>query len=156
LAHQAGLTAGVANTALWVSLAAQVVGSATATALAGRVRWFTVFLVTTTVYLGVWWLFGQRIPGWIFVGANALGGLVGLFLAPFLVPMTIEADPSRRAAVQSGAAQLLGGALGPLLASLAVSDTNVHGVLWLGAGLMLAGQAALAWLHFTHRKTKAA
>ena len=148
LAHQAGLDAGVARTALWVSLAAQVVGSAAATAMAGRIRWFTVFLITTSTYLVVWWLFGQRIPGWLFIAANAVGGLTGLFLSPFLVPMTIEADPSRRAAVQSGAAQLIGGAMGPLLASMVVSDRDVHGVLWLGVALMLAGLAPrLAALH---------
>ena len=151
LAHQAGLDAGVARTALWVSLAAQVAGSGAATALAGRVRWFTVFLITSVTTLVVWWLFGQHIPGWLFVTANAVGGLVALFLSPFLVPMTIEADPSRRAAVQSGAAQLIGGAFGPLLASRLVSDQDVHGALWLGAGLMLAGLATVAWLHFTSR-----
>ena len=125
-------------------------------ALAGRIRWFTVFLITTATTLVVWWLFGQHIPGWLFITANAVGGLVGLFLSPFLVPMTIEADPSRRAAVQSGAAQLIGGAFGPLLASLLVSDQDVHGALWLGAGLMLAGLATVAWLHFTNRPVAAA
>jgi len=156
LAHQAGLDAGVARTALWVSLAAQVAGSGAATAMAGRIRWFTVFLITSATTLVVWWLFGQHIPAWLFVAANAAGGLVGLFLSPFLVPMTIEADPSRRAAVQSGAAQLIGGAFGPLLASQVVSDRDVHGVLWLGAGLMLAGLATVAWLHVTNRPVAAA
>ena len=152
LAHQAGLSAGVARTALWVSLAAQVAGGAAATALAGRVRWFHVFLITTTGYLIVWALFGLKIPAWLFVGANALAGLVGLFLGPFLVPMTIEADPSRRAAVQSGAAQLIGGAIGPALAAMAVSDADVHGALWLGAALSVTGLAAVAWLHVTHAR----
>jgi hypothetical protein len=115
-----------------------------------------VFLITTGVALLAWWLFGQRIPAWLFVGANAAAGLFGLFLSPFLVPMTIEADPSRRAAVQSGAAQLIGGALGPLLASQAVSDRDVHGVLWLGGGLALAGLAIVAWLHVTHREPQRA
>ena len=46
---QAGLDPGVARTALWVSLAGQVVGGGAATALAGRVRWFHVFLVTQRV-----------------------------------------------------------------------------------------------------------
>jgi hypothetical protein len=54
LAHEAGLDAGVARTALWVSLAAQVAGSSAATALAGRVRWFHVFLITTSSTLVVW------------------------------------------------------------------------------------------------------
>jgi hypothetical protein len=155
LAHEAGLDAGVARTALWVGLAAQVAGSGAATAIAGRIRWFTVFLVTSATYLVGWWLIGRTIPGWLFVAANAAGGLTGLFLAPFLVPMTIEADPSRRAAVQSGAAQLLGGAMGPLVASRLVSDTDVRGSLWLGAGLTLAGLGVVAWLHFTHRKVAA-
>ncbi len=152
LAHEAGLDAGVARTALWVSLAAQVAGSSAATAMAGRVRWFHVFLVTTAGSLTVWWLFAQHIPAWLFISANAAAGFVGLLLSPFLVPMTIEADPSRRAAVQSGAAQLIGGAMGPLLASLVVSDKDIHGALWLGAGLLLTGLATVAWLHVTHRE----
>ncbi len=155
LAHQAGLDAGVARTALWVSLAAQVAGSAAATMLAGRVRWFVVFLAASAAYALVWWVFDLKIPAWLFISANAFSGLMGLFLAPFLVPMTIEADPSRRAAVQSGAAQLIGGAMGPLLASRVVSDQDVHGVLWLGGGLMIAGLATLTWLHLTHRRTAA-
>ena len=152
LAHQAGLDANVARTALWVSLVAQVSGGLAATALAGRVRWFMVFLATSATYLGVWWLFGLKIPAWLFVSANAAAGLMGLFLGPFIVPMTIEADPTRRAAVQSGAAQLIGGAMGPLLASMVVSDRDVHGVLWLGSGLMLTGLAGVAWLHVTNRR----
>jgi len=156
IAHEAGLDAGVARTALWVSLAAQVAGSAAATAMAGRIRWFTVFLIATTTSLVVWWLFALRMPAWLFVTANASVGLAGLFLAPFLVPMTIEADPSRRAAVQSGAAQLVGGALGPLLASRVVGDRDVHGALWLGAGLALSGLAVVAWLHYTHDRREEA
>jgi predicted MFS family arabinose efflux permease len=152
LALQAGLDAGVARTALWISLAAQVVGSAMATALAGRVRWFVVFLITSTAYLCAWWVMGLHGPAWLFIGANAAAGIFGLFLSPFLVPMTIEADPSRRAAVQSGAAQLIGGAMGPLLASRVVGAGSVHGALWLGAALTLAGLAVVAWLHFTARR----
>jgi hypothetical protein len=53
--------------------------------------------------------------------------------------------------VQSGAAQLLGGAFGPLLSSIVVGDGPVRGVLWLGAGLLLAGLAIIAWLRLTAR-----
>jgi len=65
------------------------------------------------------------------------------------VPMTIEVDPSRRTAVQSGAVQLLAGALGPLLAALTVGDKDVHGALWMGAGLLISGLVLAAILHFT-------
>ncbi len=151
LAHEAGLGGGVARTAVWIALAAQVVGGALATALAGRVRYFTVFIITAIVDLAVWAAFSQPLNAWMFIGANAAGGLVGLFLGPFLVPMTIDADPSRRAAMQSGAAQLLGGAFGPLLASQVVGERDVRGVLWLAVGLLAVGLSTVAWLRFTHR-----
>lgn len=155
LAQQAGLDAGVARTALSVSLAAQVVGSTLATLLAGRIRYFTVFLVTAAVSLGVWFVFGQKVPAWLFIAANSTWGLVGLFLAPFYTPLTIDADPSRRTAMQNGAAQLVGGSMGPLLASRVVGQGDVHGVLWLGAGLMAAGLMGVAWLRFTHKAAAA-
>ena len=151
LAHQAGLGADVARTAVWVALAAQVAGSTAATVLAGKVRWFVVFLAVSAAYLLVWWLYDRQIPAWLFIAAAATSGLFGYFLGPFLVPMTIEADPSRRAAVQSGAAQVLGAALGPALASAVVSAHDVRGVLWLALALMLTGLAGVAWLHFTDR-----
>jgi hypothetical protein len=156
LAAQIGLDAGVARTALSASLAAQVLGGAAATLVAGRVRWFHVFVVVTAINLVVWRLFASPAPAWLFIAANATSGFAAIFLAPFLVPMTIEADPSRRAAVQSGAAQLIGGALGPAIAAVTVSDRDVHGALWLGAGMLLAGLAIVAWLHLTHRRPAAA
>jgi hypothetical protein len=113
------------------------------------VRYFTVFLITSAASLVVWWIFGREGPSWLFIGANTAAGMAALFLSPFIVPMTIDADPSRRAGLQSGAAQLFGGALGPLLASFVVGDRDVRGVLWLGAGLLLAGLAGVAWLRFT-------
>jgi hypothetical protein len=67
------------------------------------------------------------------------GGLVTVLYGPFLVPLTIEADPSRRAAMQSASTQVLAGALGPLGASIIVSDRNVHGSLWLGGVLIVVG-----------------
>ena len=149
LAHEAGLGSGVARTAVWIALAAQVAGAALATALAGRLRYFTVFIIASIVSLAAWAAFSQPLSAWMFIAANTAAGLAGLLLGPFLVPMTIDADPSRRAAMQSGAAQLLGSALGPLLASLVVDDRDVHGVLWLSAGLLAAGLSVVAWLRFT-------
>jgi predicted MFS family arabinose efflux permease len=156
LAHQAGLSAGVAQTALSVGLAAQLPGAALATAVAGRVRYYTIFLIGTAVALATWAIYGFAAPAWLFIAATAAQGFIGIFVTPFLVPMTIEADPSRRAAVQSGAAQLLGGAFGPLVASMAVDDHHARGTLYLGAALILAGTAIITWLRFTARSSATA
>jgi hypothetical protein len=155
LAHQAGLsseTGGVANS---VSLAAQVAGGVVAIAIAGRVRYFHVFLAGTVAFLITWGVYGFTQPAWLFVGVSGLYGFMLLLIGPFFVPMAIEADPSRRTAVQVGAAQILGGALGPLLAILSVSDANARGVLFLGGGLVLSGLALVAWLHFTAKRAPA-
>jgi hypothetical protein len=160
LSHEAGLSADVARTSLWVSLAAQVAGGFLATALAGRIHWFTVFCFSTFLFVSGWFTLTIQPPAWLFIAANAWIGLVIVLIGPFLVPMTIEADPSRRTAMQSGATQLLAGALGPLLASFIVSDADVYGAVWLGTGLILSGLALMGALHVTalraRRKLQAA
>ena len=149
LAHEAGLSADVARTSVWVSLAAQIVGGLAATTLAGHIRYFTAFVAATITFLAVWALFLLHPPGWAFIAANAAGGLMGLFMSPFLIPMTIEADPSRRAAVQSGGTQVLAGALGPFATSFVVGDNDVHGAIFLGSAGLVIGIAMIAALHFT-------
>jgi predicted MFS family arabinose efflux permease len=155
LAHQAGLSANVARIALSASLAAQIAGGSAATVLAGRVQYFTVFVFTTVCFLAAWVLFGLSIPAWLFIAANALSGFAAVLMGPFLVPMTIEADPSRRAALQSASAQVLAGAAGPACAIFAVGEKDVRGVLLLGACLLLAGLAIIAGLHFSARRERA-
>jgi hypothetical protein len=154
MAHEAGLSADVARTAVWISLAAQIAGGATATAISGHVRYFTVFVVSTALYVASWLVFLLHPPAWAFVAANALGGFVGVLLAPFLVPMTIEADPSRRAAVLSGSTQVLAGALGPFAASFVVADDDVHGAIFLGTASLVVGLALIAVLHLTSTRNK--
>lgn len=146
---QDGLTADIARTSLWVSLAAQVAGGFLATALAGRVHWFTVFCFGTVLFVSGWVVMILHPPAWLFIAANGWVGLVIVLIGPFLVPMTIEADPSRRTAMQSGPTQLLAGALGPLLASFIVSDKDVFGSVWLGTGLILSGLIMMGVLHMT-------
>ena len=152
LAHQAGLSTEIGGVANSASLAAQVAGGALAVAVAGRARYFHVFLGGAIAFLIAWTVYGFVEPAWLFVAASALFGFVLLFIGPFFVPMAIEADPTRRTAVQVGAAQLFGGALGPLLAAFSVSDSNARGVLLLGGGLVGSGLALVAWLHFSARR----
>lgn len=154
MSHEAGLTADVARTALWVSLAAQVAGGFLATVLAGRVHWFPVFCISTVLFISGWIVFTIHPPAWLFIAANGWIGLVIVLIGPFLVPMTIEADPSRRTAMQSGATQLLAGAMGPLLASFIVSGQDVFGAIWLGTGLILSGLFLMGALHVSALRTR--
>jgi len=147
LARQAGLSTGVGRTAVSVSLACQMVGGGLATLLAGRVRYIAVFGICGAVFLATWAVYAIPAPAWLFVAMSGLAGLAAFVAGPFLVTMTVEADPSRRAAMQSGAVQLLAGALGPLLAALTVTDRDVHGVLLLGVVLQLTGLGIATALH---------
>jgi hypothetical protein len=149
LAQEAGLSVDVARNAIWISLAAQIAGGATATAAAGHIRYFTVFVLATVAVLATWGVYLVHPPGWLFIAATALGGFVGILVAAFLVPMTIEADPTRRAAVLSGSTQVLAGALGPFAASKVVSDNDVHGAITLGGVSLVVGLALIAMLHFS-------
>ncbi|MDP9104085.1 MAG: hypothetical protein M3N05_08785 [Pseudomonadota bacterium] len=151
LALRAGLNGDVARTAVWCSLAAQICGGVFATALAGKVRYIAVFTAAAAGLLTAWTVFGFGAPALPFIAANALAGISGLLVGAFLAPMLIDADPSRRSAMQSGGAQLLGGAGGPLLAAVLIGDHDVRGVLWMGGALMLTGFAMVVGLFFTKR-----
>lgn len=155
LAQQAGLTVGVGRTAVSIGLACQMIGGVVATAIAGRVRYIVVFWVCAAVFAATWSVYALHAPAWLFVGMSGLSGLATFIAGPFLVPMTIEADPSRRAAMQSGAVQLLAGALGPLAAALAVSDRDQHGALVLAAVLQGLGLAIATALHRIVRTVRA-
>lgn len=139
LASEAGLSADVARLANVVSLVAQVFGGALATGLAGRVSYVAVFSAASVGFLGVWFLYGLHVGAPIFIAATGLTGLLALLIGPFLTPMMIEADPSRRTAVQSAGAQILGGAAGPLAAAFLVSDREVRGVLPLASISLVGG-----------------
>jgi predicted MFS family arabinose efflux permease len=149
IAEQHGLTPKQAGFSVTMALTAQILGGALATVVAGRVRYLWVLAGSVAVWLGAWLLFGVQTPAWVFFAAMAVNGIIILFVPPFFIPMTIEVDASRRTAVQSGAVQLLAGAIGPLLAATVVGDKDVHGVLWMGAALLLGGLGLAAVLHYT-------
>lgn len=147
LAREAGLPVTVGRTAISVGLACQMAGGALATVLGGRVRYITVFWICGAIFMATWGVYAIHPPAWLFVTMAGLSGGAAFVAGPFLVPMTVEADPSRRAAMQSGAVQLLAGAFGPLLSSLAVTEASVHGALILGVILQSMGLAIATLLH---------
>lgn len=152
LSRQARHPEGTAGLAISLSLGAQVLGGAAATILAGRISWFWALVVSITVAVALLGVFATLPSAPVFLGASAAFGFVWLFAAPFLTPLAIEADPTRRAAVLGSGASLLGCSAGPFLASLVVSDTDVRGALALGVALAVIALAIVGGLHLSRHR----
>lgn len=155
ISAQAHHAPGVYNTAVSVSLFAQVVGAFVASGVAGRVSFFPVILGCTIVNLGILALVASMPGATTFIVAAGVFGFFWLFLMPFQVPMVIEADPTRRAAVLLPGAQLLGCGLGPLFCSFAVVGEDVRGVLAVCAVSLVLAFAVAGWLHWQGHRTAA-
>lgn len=148
IARQAGLSSHISDTAVYVSLAFQVLGGTFATLSAGRLRWFPVFVVCAAVDLGMIALLGTHLSAPLFLIDAAVFGFIWLFILPYLVPMIIEADPTRRSAVFASGVGLLGSSAGPTLAGLIISPDDTRGALWFGAACLLCSLAIAAGLRF--------
>jgi hypothetical protein len=156
LSRQAGHAPTVAGVAVSVSLACQVLGGATATLLAGRLRWFPTLMFCALLNVGCLLAFAALPSDSLYLLTSGVFGFLWLFSLPFMVPMAIAADPTRRAAVLVGGAELAGGSLGPLLASFVVSDTDVRGALSFGAVALVVTVAIAFALHRRERGVTAA
>jgi hypothetical protein len=152
LSRQAGHPASVASAAFAVSLAAQVAGGAAATALAGRLSWFWSLAIAVVLAIGALFVLASLPSAGVFLAASVVFGFVWLFASPYLTPLAIEADPSRRAALLGPGASLLGCGAGPLLASFTVSGGDVRPAAWLGVGLALVTLMIIAFLHVTRSR----
>ena len=139
LAQDAGLSVASARLALSAGLGAQIIGSIFATLLAGRARYLPVFALVTAGYLAVWAFYTMPTTTWPFVIVTAASGVVAMFVSPFLLPLLINADTTRRAALQAPAAQLLSGGLGPFAAAWAVESGGMRLMLQISAALLVAG-----------------
>ena len=152
LSKQAGHDPGVTGTAVSVSLACQVAGGAAATWLSSRWSWMWTILGAAVIGLVILAGFASLPSALGFIALSGAFGFIWLFILPFLVPMAIEADPTRRAAVLGGGAQVLGGSFGPFIASLLVTETDARGALVFGAVCVVLSAAIAFGLHQTRAK----
>ncbi len=148
IARQAGLSSHISDTAVYVSLAFQVLGGTLATLSAGRLRWFPVFVICAAVDLGMIALLGTHPSAPLFLIDAAVFGFIWLFILPYLVPMIIEGDPTRRSAVFASGVGLLGASLGPTMVGLIVSPDDTQGALWFGAACLLCSLAIATGLRY--------
>lgn len=145
LAAQAGLSPREAGLAVALALGLQVLGGAAATLVGDRVPPARMLLgvgAINAVILATLWSGPGR---GLFIACVAAFGFLWLFALPFQTLLLIRIDPTRRASMQLGAAQLLGSSAGPLAASLVVGDGPVKHALAL-SGICLALALALIGL----------
>jgi hypothetical protein len=148
IAQQAGLSSHISGMAVYVSLAFQVLGGTLATLTAGRLKWFPVVVICSVVDFAMIALLGAHPSALLFLVDAAVFGFIWLFILPFLVPMTIEADPSRRSAVLISGVALLGASLGPTLAGMTIAPDDTRGALWFGAACLFLSLAIATGLRF--------
>lgn len=147
LSAQAGHPPDVISGSYSVSLACQVAGGAAATLLAGRVNWLWAVIIAATATGGVLYGFYLLPTPEMFLVLAGTFGFLWLFVLPFLVPMVIEADPTRRAAVLIGGAQVLGASFGPFVASLLVTTTDSRAAIIFGGACMVVAVVIAIGLH---------
>lgn len=155
LAAQAGLSSREAGMAVALALGLQVLGGAAATVVGDRAPPSGMLLgigAINAVILAVLWSGPGR---GLFIACVAVFGFLWLFALPFQTLLLIRIDPTRRSAMQLGAAQLLGSSAGPLAASLVVGEGPVRRALAV-SGLCLALALALISLLASRRPASGA
>jgi hypothetical protein len=153
LSKQAGNDPSTVGIAVSVSLACQVAGGAAATWLSTKWNWLATILGSAVLGVGVLIGFALMPPAWGFIALSGAFGFLWLFVLPFIVPMLIEADPTRRAAVLVGGAQVLGGSFAPFVASFLVTETDARGALLFGGACLVASAIIAFGLHQTRVRT---
>ncbi|MGA9930255.1 MAG: MFS transporter [Terriglobales bacterium] len=150
LGKRAGFGAQAAQTLTAGVQLMQVLGGTTASLavrLPGKVRTLIVgALALAVIPFGMHALPPGATIGFALVCAAF--GFVWMFLMPFHVSLAFLADSTGRVAVLIPAMQLLGSALGPLVASFVVSGDDASSVLIVSLSFALAAAALLVFCHF--------
>lgn len=154
LALRAGLDAHAAQLQTSWVLGMQIVGGLAA------IYWVRRLSVTATLTLGGLALClvaaaMYRVPGGAALGFAAVCvvfGFAWMFLMPFHVGLALRADAQGRVAVLIPAAQLIGSACGPLLASLLLHADDPAPVPLVGLGFALAAVLLALWIGLRQRR----
>lgn len=139
LGIERGVPPGLLRVVAPLSLAMQVLGAGAASVLADRLRARVVMTGMLIADLLVLALMAAPPTPTVFAAATAAFGFLWLFAMPFQVPLVVAADPSRRAALLIGGAQLTGSSLGPLIAAQLVTARDLLPVLRFGAVTLAVG-----------------
>lgn len=152
---QLGLSAATTGLAMATGMGAMIAAGLVATALAGRVSAFVMVLVVPLLSVATLGLLLVATSAAPFIFATGAFAFLWMVLPAFHMPYLIDVDPSRRSAVHMATAQLVGVAGGPALASLAVTDGDASGAIFISAGLYMASILAVVAMRLTRRAPEA-
>ena len=120
------------------SLAAQVAGALAATWLQAHIGYRAAILVCSLLGLAASVVLDISPTLAQFWGAVLVIGFIWMFIVPFMIGQTVDADSSRSTALLIPAAQLFGAALGPLAASMLVVGDDARAVPMFSIGAVIA------------------
>jgi len=149
----AGLSADGAHATVSLVLVMQVLGGSAAIVLVRRWRILPTLAAGSVVLAAVAAGNAMLAPGasMRFILLGDVLGATWLFLMPFHVAQAFRTDATGRVATLVPAAQLLGSAIGPLLASFTVKGDRVDAVPLVALGFAALALAAVPCARAAHR-----
>jgi MFS transporter, DHA1 family, inner membrane transport protein len=144
LGADAGISASVIGLMVSASLAAQIIGALVATFIENRLRFRPVLASASLIGFVLAMVIAEKPSVGIFWLVAMMVGLIWLFVVPFQIRLTIDADETRQTALLVPAAQLTGAALGPAGASFFADAGTATPVAWFAAVCALLSVAAVS------------
>jgi predicted MFS family arabinose efflux permease len=151
-----GLAAPTVNLGVSLAIAAEIVGALLASVMSQRFNYRTVLQAGMGAAIILYLLMWHLVTAASFIACTMAFGFLWYLMMPFLMPFIIGADPSRRAALLSGSAQMFGCAAGPALASLFVMHDDVRPVLAVGIALFVLTMILIFLVERSRRDASAA
>lgn len=149
LASASGLGSGTAHGSFVAALVGQISGGLIAAAASRRLSYPVALAIGGLMAAGALTAFLIHSGAQQFLAASAAFGFTFAFSAPFLMPMLITADPSRRTASKFMGAALMGSAFGPLVSSRIVGRLGVDGALYMAASAVAVATLAVTVLRWS-------
>ena len=147
LARTDGLDSRVIGYAISAGLAMQILGGWVASFFGHRFNPLAAIIIGGFVNLFVLGSLLVSAPPAIFIAAIAIFGFLWAFILSFVTPFVMIADPTGRAVLLIGTAELLGAAAGPALVSIAIHFIGIQSAPLASATLFGVGGMICASLY---------
>jgi MFS transporter, DHA1 family, inner membrane transport protein len=141
MSEQSGHTAQQTSTAVSIALGAQVLGAFSASLLGNRIRPIIALTVAGLGSCALAVAIKSEIPIVEFQIALGLFGFLWMFATSFLIPLTLDIDPTGASAMYSVTVQGFGAAAGPALGAFFLVGSDVRNAILVGACLLVLAVA---------------